>query len=840
MKKFILTCLLTLSSAMAFAFSGSGTSSDPYLIKTADDLYSVRNYPSAYFKLANDIDLTEWIADNYPEAGWAPISSSASPFTGTFDGNGFTISGLYINRTTAYNGLFGYANGATVKNLNIICDITGANYTAAICGYGYSCTISDCNVEGEIHGKNYSGGFSGYGEIWSATDCTFIGNVKGGEYTGGIAGSASKLTMSRCAVEGNVSGSNQTGGLVGKILQTVGSSGGSYCYTRINSCYVAGNVTSDGSYVGGLFGYDDSSYSNQYSNSTSTNYWFSNTSSVNDCYYDGNVTANGDYVGGICGYATGQYIRCYAKGSVEGASHVGGIAGLLYGTYDSYSTYVTYSRAIIYSCITLCTKIKSTNGSNISRLCNTGSYCTLGTFGANTENKVTSDCQVYNGDTRLNVNDSQSQGYAIVGTALQRANTYTAINWNFTSTWNIDEGEGHPFLRFRQPSDGGTVSAKDEKATFNFTLPAELTPAVTPSDEEDSGVNITTKSFSNNDVTVSFGLGTRTQTFAARLWTNDDLSNCLRVYKDGTMTIATSSDNLITRIALTGDDTSSLTADVGTISGGIWTGEASSVTFTIGASYNKINTIDVTYKHDVLRLTDVAPAVKKGTYDPGKVKYSRVSGGDYASFCLPFDVALNEATGIEAVYMPMEQIIYNTETEWLMMFLEEQDMTSTIKAGTPFLAKTSDNEVTFSNSKRVSFAQPLSENPAAKPLKVFDFDGHSGVLYKNNTLGVTWGGTLVPTEATEGMNSFNINGSFGQHTGTLNAYRAYVMQTSSGASRVRGIQLNLAGDEGEVTSVFQLLNEPAASEGIYDMQGRRVLNAQQGGLYIINGKKVIK
>lgn len=840
MKKIILTCLLSLSNAVAFAFSGSGTSSDPYLIKTADDLYSVRNYPSAYFKLANDIDLTEWIADNYPEAGWAPICSSSSNFSGTFDGCGFTISGLYINRTTAYNGLFGYANGATVKNLNIICDITGGQRTAAIMGYGSSVTISNCKVEGDVNGSMYTGGFIGESATISATGCTYIGNVSGTQYTGGVAGMSRTVTLTRCAVEGNVSGADDTGGLLGYIeVSSTYSTEGSISYdTNINACYVKGNVSSNGSYVGGLIGYDNTCYALQaYNNSYSYNQ-YRGSSRVNDCYYDGNVIATGSYIGGICGYATGEYRRCYAKGTIEGGTKVGGIVGYLSGKSHSYG-YTTTTNSIIYSCVNLCTKIKSSD-SSVSRICNTGSYCYLGTFGANTENKVTSDCKVYNGDTRLTVNDSQTQGYAIVGTALQRANTYTAIDWNFTNTWNIDEGEGHPFLRFRQPSDGGSVSVKDEKASFSFTLPAELTPAVTPSDEEDSGVNITTKSFTNNDVTVSFGLGTRTQSFAARLWTNDDLSTGLRVYKDGTMTIATSSDNLITRIALTGDDTSNLTANVGTISGGVWTGEASSVTFTIGASYNKINTIDVTYKHDVLALTDVAPAVMKGTYEPGKVKYSRVSGGDYASFCLPFDIDLSEATGIETVYMPMEQIIYNTETEWLMMFLDEQDMTSTIKAGTPFLAKTSDSEVTFSNSKRISFSQPLSENPTAKTLKVFNFDGHSGVLYKNNTLNVTWGGTYVPTEATEGLNSFNINGSFGQHTGTLNAYRAYVMQTSTAASRVRGIQLNLAGDEGEVTSVFQLLREPAATECIYDMQGRRVLNTQQGGLYIINGKKVVK
>lgn len=800
--------MFALCSAMAFAFSGSGTEADPYLIKTADDLYDVRNSPSSYFKLANDIDLKEWIADNYPEAGWVPICSSSNPFKGCLDGNGFTISGLFIKRTTDYNGLFGYADGATVKNLNVNCDITGPSYTAAIMAYGSSITMTDCTVKG---------------------------NINGGQYTGALVGYGSKLTLTDCAVEGNLSGGDQTGGLVGKIEQTSNSS--VVVTTKINACYVKGDISSTGKNVGGLIGYDDSSYTYYYSSKYPT---YSNTSNINDCYYDGNIIATGMHVGGICGWGTGEYRRCYAKGTVSGSEFVGGIVGYLDGSSAKTDYYYSiYTYACIYSCVSLCTKIKSYN-SYVNRICCILLEDTdLSPFNTNTENRAISDCQIYIGDKLQTIEDSPEQGYTIAGTALKRAKTYTAIEWDFTNTWNIDEGNGYPYLRFRQPS-GGSANVEAEKASFNFTTPSALIPSVTPSDEEDTGVNITDKAFRSGDISVAFSLGTRTQTFAARLWTNEDLSNSLRVYKDGTMTIATTDNNLITRISFGGDDVSSMAASAGSINGGTWTGEAQSVTFTIGATCNKINTIEVTYKHDVLALTDVAPAILAGTYEPGKVKYERVASGSYASFCLPFDVDLSAAEGIETVYMPMEQILYNTQTQYLMMFLKEQNMASTVTAGTPFLAKIADANVSFSNAKRVAYGEPLSVNPAAKALTVFDFDGKSGVLYENNSLNVLWGGTYVATEATTGLNSFNINGSFGQHTGTLSPYRAYVMQTvkSGAASNVRGIQLNLGDDEGEVTSVFQLLNNPAATESIYDMQGRRVFNAQQGGLYIINGNKV--
>lgn len=812
MKKFLLTCLLTLSSCVAFAFSGSGTEADPYLIKTADELYMIRMTPDAYYQLQNNIDLSAWIEENYPTAGWAPIGTSSKPFTGIFDGNGFAISNLYINRTTDYNGLFGYAKNASVKNLTITCNITGVGRTGAIIGSCASATLSNCKVEGEVQGANRTGGLIGDGSTgtYDINDCTFTGNVNGGQYTGGFVGNVASLTVTNCsvigdidgeqytggisgcatklvvtnsslngqieggeytggisgnggaltaiecdieggvtgmqytggitgyanpittsecviicnvngdaytggicglgykcaitncAVEGTVGGGNFTGGLIGKIEQTVINNRGTTYSSNITNSYVKGGISSDGSCVGGLIGEDNGNYSNRtYVANYNTGWWddVHVLSLINDCYYEGNIAASGEMVGGICGKASGYYTRCLAKGTVVGEKYVGGITGYVKGTvYTSNGSYYCSTYAAIYSSVCLCSMLQSLNG-EVRRICNNeNGYCSLGSLGSTNENKAISNCKIYIGEELQSVEDSPENGYEVIPSVMRHAVTYTSIDWDFSNVWDIDEGNGYPFLRFRQPA-----------------------PSIAES----------------------------------------------------------------------------------------------------------------------MILTDAAPAILAGSYESGKVKYQRVASGDYASFCLPFDVDLSAVEGIEKVYMPMEQILYNTETQYLMMFLKEQDMTSTVKAGTSFLAKIADANVSFSNAKRVSYSEPLTSNPTAKSLTVFDFDGKSGVLYQNNSLNVTWGGTYVATEATAGLNSFNINGSFGQHTGTLSPFRAYVMQTAkSGNSNVRGIQLNLGDDEGEVTSVFQLINAPAAAESIYDMQGRRVFNAQQGGLYIINGKKV--
>jgi hypothetical protein len=103
------------SPSSVFA-GGTGTETDPYLVATAEHLNQVRNHLAAHFRQTADIDLgtAPWNKDK----GWRPIgaSTSGSPFTGTFDGGGFTISGLTINRpATGYQGLFGYTTAPCCK-----------------------------------------------------------------------------------------------------------------------------------------------------------------------------------------------------------------------------------------------------------------------------------------------------------------------------------------------------------------------------------------------------------------------------------------------------------------------------------------------------------------------------------------------------------------------------------------------------------------------------------------------------------------------------------------------------------------------------------------------------
>ena len=103
---------------------GSGTIADPYLICTAEQLDSVRVFLDAHYKLANDINLTTFLSVGYPGyndgKGWEPIGDAEDRFTGSLNGDGHRIIGLWINRTGDYIGLFGFIDGAVIRNVGLI------------------------------------------------------------------------------------------------------------------------------------------------------------------------------------------------------------------------------------------------------------------------------------------------------------------------------------------------------------------------------------------------------------------------------------------------------------------------------------------------------------------------------------------------------------------------------------------------------------------------------------------------------------------------------------------------------------------------------------------------
>lgn len=176
---------------------GAGTQSNPYIVSTPQDLNAIRNNLTAYYELANDIDMSNF-------GNFVPIGKVSPFFKGFLDGKGYKIKNLTINETTGYVGLFGnIANDSSyVKNLALEdCNISGgdiANWCGAISGGLNHGTIENCYASGAVQGKYMVGGLVGqfpYGTIKNSYSNV---NVTGFARVGGLVGYS---TNTNCIVE---------------------------------------------------------------------------------------------------------------------------------------------------------------------------------------------------------------------------------------------------------------------------------------------------------------------------------------------------------------------------------------------------------------------------------------------------------------------------------------------------------------------------------------------------------------------------------------------------------------------------------------------------------------
>ena len=186
-------------------------------ISTIEQLQLIGNDP-AYpldgdYVLTQDIDASDTETWN-DGAGFEPIGSFFTLFTGTLDGQGYGVTDLYINRpTTDYIGLFGLVSG-TITNVYTTGTITGSNYVGGVCG-GHGGTITKCYSECAVSGGNDIGGLFGVCTFGDTRNCYATGAVNGNERIGGLCGQNYDSTVTNCYATGAVTGTSSVGGLVG-------------------------------------------------------------------------------------------------------------------------------------------------------------------------------------------------------------------------------------------------------------------------------------------------------------------------------------------------------------------------------------------------------------------------------------------------------------------------------------------------------------------------------------------------------------------------------------------------------------------------------------------------
>ena len=298
---------------------------------------------------------------------WTPIGNDYNnQYTGIFDGNNKTISGLYYNEnihstSRSYVGLFGHINGGTVSNVEVndtyfyLFKIAGYSYISGICAFNQTGTVSNCYNRGTISAEERSkncrvGGVCGnsyggtvkncynYGPIFvklhdyiREDDSNNSSSMTSG-YIGGVVGSNYQDKNENTKIEN----CHNTANIMVTILPNVSNNSieniknvfvGGICgasNTYIKGCHNSGNVEGQNyvqpNGVGGVCG-----------GHIGDNYLSSYYGTITNCYNTGTVKGTSE-VGGICGWNwhAGRIENCYSAGSVSGTSNVGGVCGYNY------------------------------------------------------------------------------------------------------------------------------------------------------------------------------------------------------------------------------------------------------------------------------------------------------------------------------------------------------------------------------------------------------------------------------------------------------------------------------------------------------------------------------
>lgn len=481
---------LTLSKVK---YPGSGTEDDPYRIYTAEDLQGATN--SGYFKLMNDIDLTDWINENSPLTGWQAIGRNSTAAT-YINGDGHSVSGLWINTTENYTGLFSNYSAGHIKDLNVEVaegkQVKGGDYTGILIGRMSNGEIVNCTVNGQVMGNLHVGGITGLainailqglgveGSVNSSTSSGFIG---------GISGQNQNVVMDHCQSKASITATGATscvGGLVGK------SEGG-----NIIKCNTQATVNAAGDYVGGLVGYS--------------------ATPIDMCFSKGSVTTGGDDAdaGGLVGYATAAINNSYSTATVTGKQFTGGLVGYTFSSIDN-----CYAQGDVYGVMYGAGVVGELDGSNASinncvALNNTLSLSDKSSWGCRViggykngaaepamNNYALNTMQVSLNGVPQTKTDDNIEGVAKSLELLQQQMTYEVLGWDFTSTWGINQGVDFPYLQWVTTDSAQTPTITLDKHAITIAQGETMQLIATVLPESAASAGVTWTSSNENVATV--------------------------------------------------------------------------------------------------------------------------------------------------------------------------------------------------------------------------------------------------------------------------------------------------------------------------------------------------
>jgi hypothetical protein len=328
----------TCAGTGALFAGGSGTTADPYLVANQTHLSAITgDYLACSYAQSASITLT---------GSWTPIGPDLDPstelfqgvpFTGEFDGHGYSITGISLNAPAAdYVGLFGKVIGASLSDMVLAGDVTGRKYVGGLAGLLEGTAVSEIRSTVAVSGEQSVGGISGY--VWeqsSVRDVTVEANLTARSISspgvfhdlGGVAGYLYKSSITQAQVTGNIT----------VIEANAGGIVGSMSTASVEDAIFTGNITgtdtglagAESNYLGGIAGYVE-------------------TSTLTDV--SANSTIKGfEYLGGIAGYfySSSSVVGATFEGFVIGETWLGGLAGEIYGDGSTFEASDVHVNATI-------------------------------------------------------------------------------------------------------------------------------------------------------------------------------------------------------------------------------------------------------------------------------------------------------------------------------------------------------------------------------------------------------------------------------------------------------------------------------------------------------------
>ena len=458
------------------AITPDGSENLPYRICNASQLQAVANDQNLWvsaFELDADLDLTGF-------SGTIGITNAA-PFSGSFDGNGHTLSNYAVNAPGQdFVGLFGYVREGAIEDLNMTnVDVTGNDLTGALIGYLQVGTVRDVSVQGKVNGHDKVGlaiGSSSTGSI--IVNASANGSVTANNWVGGLIGYAQQSEVSDASASGHVVGSNYIGGLIGGVW-----------HGSVENAQTSGSATTTGGYaVGGLVGNTKGgAFRNTHSSAGITGTPESaqlggligkaHQSFTENASASGHISGMSRQVGGLIGDNFESTIQwSHATGTVWGEQCVGGLAGYGGTVKYSYSTGRVYGGSVGIGGLTGCyIKIYDSyshsdviaSGANgvgglsgldpdiIERAFSTGNVGTGNDTGGavgkdyNTGSYISVFWNVENNDPSLQdtASGDHSDIDALTTEQMQTQATYLEAGYDLTYIWQMVDGASYPTLK---------------------------------------------------------------------------------------------------------------------------------------------------------------------------------------------------------------------------------------------------------------------------------------------------------------------------------------------------------------------------------------------------------